>query len=420
MTISSNPKKTILLLSCSEHGQANVFLATAYELIHRHPNLSLHYGSWSDLKSSVDATSAYAVRTAPHQGAKPITFHPLSGPTQLNAMVRHSNIGNFIARPPRRDNTRVLVETLIAPLVSWDGPEYVEVYRSISAIVEEVKPDVVVVDSNLAPAFAVCLHENINFLFLSPNTYKEAIGGTQPVWNLFFKQPFSASGLEYPLPWSQVLRNIIFILWFLYQAITNKRNVQVREYVKQVLDVEALDTRDIWVPKPEWGKIRLLLNSQEETDFPLDFSPSRHRHAITGCGLIVMASPPIEEADPELATWVAGGPVVFVCLGTHFLTTEKLALEMAIALKTLFTRAESSGTMKGLRVLWKLKQPKGEEAFSVSKGSAIYDTLDKYINADCIRFSSWLEATPLSIMESGHVVCSVNHGGASSYSEAVM
>lgn len=420
MASTGDAKKIILLLSCSEHGQANVFLATAHELIHRHSNLSLHYGTFPDLKRAVDETSSYAVRTAPHQHAKPIVFHALSGPTQFDAMIRHSNIGNFIAQPPRRDRPSDAVQTLIATFNSWDGPEYVEVYRSISAVVTEVKPDVVVIDTNLPPALAYCQQEGVNFVILTPNTLKEALGSVQPAWDVFTKYPFAASGLEYPLPWYQVLRNIMFILRFIYVMATYKRGAEIAAYVKQVLGVEALGATEMWVPKPEWGKPRLLANSRKETDFPLDYSPARHRHTLTACGPIIMAAPPIEEADPELAKWMAGGPVVFICLGTHFIMTEELALQMASALKALFSRAESTGVMKGLRVLWKLRRPKGEKTYSIDEGSAVYEILGEYMREDRVKVSSWLEATPISILESGHVVCSVNHGGASSYNEAVM
>ena len=36
-----------------------------------------------------------------------------------------------------------------------------------------------------------------------------------------------------------------------------------------------------------------------------------------------------------------------------------------------------------------------------------------------VRITDWLIAEPISILKSGGIVCSVNHGGANSYFEAV-
>jgi hypothetical protein len=36
-----------------------------------------------------------------------------------------------------------------------------------------------------------------------------------------------------------------------------------------------------------------------------------------------------------------------------------------------------------------------------------------------VRIESWLKAEPGAIIESGHVICSVNHGGANSWNEGI-
>lgn len=136
----------------------------------------------------------------------------------------------------------------------------------------------------------------------------------QPAWDLFAKQqPFVATGLEYSLPWHQVLSNTPFLLRFIYTMVTDKRLTRTAAYVQQILGgVQAPGTPNMWATKPEWSKIRLLVNSRKETEFPLlDMNdPARHAHTLTACGPIVMTAPSIQEAgavDP--GGWPRAGRV---------------------------------------------------------------------------------------------------------------
>jgi len=50
---------------------------------------------------------------------------------------------------------------------------------------------------------------------------------------------------------------------------------------------------------------------------------------------------------------------------------------------------------------------------------AVAQLLSKEIAAGRIRIERWLTVEPAALVESGHIVCSVHHGGANSYFEAV-
>lgn len=46
--------------------------------------------------------------------------------------------------------------------------------------------------------------------------------------------------------------------------------------------------------------------------------------------------------------------------------------------------------------------------------------LQAHLDSGRLKLSTWLEADPTSILESGHVVAFVHHGGANCYHEAVL
>lgn len=45
--------------------------------------------------------------------------------------------------------------------------------------------------------------------------------------------------------------------------------------------------------------------------------------------------------------------------------------------------------------------------------------IQPYIDSGRVRISNWLEADPFSLLETGHIVASVHHGGSNCYHEAV-
>jgi hypothetical protein len=69
----------------------------------------------------------------------------------------------------------------------------------------------------------------------------------------------------------------------------------------------------------------------------------------------------------------------------------------------------------GVQVLWKLKTQTAKDQDD--------DTATKILQAEVeagrVRIVSWLKADPSAILRSGSIVCSVHHGGANSYFEAV-
>lgn len=174
--------------------------------------------------------------------------------------------------------------------------------------------------------------------------------------------------------------------------------------MKEAIDTDYADWAYISIVPPEG--LQVLLATRPEIDFPFDVVPEH----IIPCGPITLPSTPLRESDPELESWLSKHPTVYVNLGTHATYNEHHAVEMAKSLRYLLDKAKKND--KSLQVLWKLSK---RDEFEDEKISEALGPAWK----DSVRITSWIEADPISILESGHIACSVNHGGANSYFDAV-
>jgi hypothetical protein len=157
--------KKVLLFTSSERGQANVVLATAHTLIQR--RCSVHVASFSPLASRVrELTGA--------------TFHQLHGESMREALLHHFNTeSQLIHGTGVREATR-MYPLLMKLVCVWEGDEYIQGYLSAKKIIEEVEPDVVVVEKLCAQAMDACKKLGRNFVLLSPVTFKETLVAVQP------------------------------------------------------------------------------------------------------------------------------------------------------------------------------------------------------------------------------------------------
>jgi hypothetical protein len=142
-----------------------------------------------------------------------------------------------------------------------------------------------------------------------------------------------------------------------------------------------------------------MLPSTPECDFPIAIP-----HNFVCCGPIFV--PGSLDQDPELKTWLEGKQTVLLNLGSFMKAEGKHAQELAKGVGILLNHNKS------IQVLWKLKY-EGELPFEVK------NLLQEHLDSGRVRIEKWLKVEPSAVVTSGHVVCSVNHGGANSYFEAV-
>jgi hypothetical protein len=143
-----------------------------------------------------------------------------------------------------------------------------------------------------------------------------------------------------------------------------------------------------------------IMPTLAEASTPVDPMPAN----VTCTTPIILSVKPAEEQDPELVQWLKSAPTVLVCLGSLFRYDSDRTAIMARAIQTMLEYTN-------VQVLWKLPQPEYiEEANKI---------LQTYVKEDRVRVQRWLSVSPVSVLETGHIVASVHHGGANSHHEAL-
>lgn len=159
---------------------------------------------------------------------------------------------------------------------------------------------------------------------------------------------------------------------------------------------------DSWMPN------RLHLSpALKELDWPFDVPDN-----VVPCGPILLPVAPIKTQDPEMFAWLHRGPTVLINLGTLYAPNPSVVLEIATGVKTFL----ASCSDRKIQVLWKLpKHPHDQDEIYAQSVTP----LQKEMEADQVRIRSWFEVEPLAMLETGQIVCSVHHGGANSWYEAI-
>lgn len=180
---------TVLFLSNSEHGLANVLLATSHAMLVEHQDIEVHYVSFRGLAEDVATLSRFARKTSPD--VRPIKFHTLKGTTYGAAL---NSVGHFIDETigaPGVAGIAKLCSDLQKYLMPWTGPEYLALYREITSILEEVDPAMVAVDSQFGPGLDAIRALGLQHAILTPNALKDNFADRQPWGAVLWKYPWS-------------------------------------------------------------------------------------------------------------------------------------------------------------------------------------------------------------------------------------
>jgi hypothetical protein len=143
--------------------------------------------------------------------------------------------------------------------------------------------------------------------------------------------------------------------------------------------------------------------SLPETDLPMEIPADAHH-----VGPIVLPTQSVDTQDPELLMWLKGGPTVLMSLGTHYQATSGQGREQALAIRLLLEARPD------VQILWKMKPLAGSTATA-----EVEELLSAELKSRKVRIESWLNSDPVSIMDSGHIVVTVSHGGANSWYEGL-
>ncbi|KAF4960385.1 hypothetical protein FGADI_1032 [Fusarium gaditjirri] len=354
--------KRLLLFTNSDFGQANVVLATAHELGLACEDVEIHIASFQDLRNGVDNASRFMQATAAQKKKipRPFVFHEIEGTSWGPATKRpETAIFETLELTPGLINSAKGVAILPAVMIPWNPREFLEIYKETERVFDEVKPDLTIVE------------------------------------------PLFTQGLTF------------------YTRLRNTTEILRKEIDPSI---SLMTMMELGVLKPAPANLPILVASSPDIDYPFSIIPPQ----LTSCGPIIRTSPPISEVDAGLAEWLSQGPTIYVNLGTHHKASPDEAHEMSKAFRRVLERADTLHSAgKPFQILWKLGRVPDEEGNAPKQDSytgtwaLVTDELQAYIKRDRARITDWLVAEPKSVLESQSIVCSVSHGGANSFYEAL-
>lgn len=156
---------------------------------------------------------------------------------------------------------------------------------------------------------------------------------------------------------------------------------------------------NVYHPSYPW-----ITQSSTELDYPIStISPNVHQ-----CGPIYLSTSPASSQDSELTTWLSKAPTVLINLGSHVNYDLSAATEMALAIRSLLDNSP-------VQVLWKYNPRPQSGNFT----SSFLSILTPDLKSGRIKMSSWLPVEPAALLETGHIIASVHHGGANCFHEAI-
>ncbi|KAH8886030.1 UDP-Glycosyltransferase/glycogen phosphorylase [Thozetella sp. PMI_491] len=421
----ASPK--ILFLCNSDYGQANIYLATIYALLEADASVEVHVGAFGPMEGMVDETNRMIADVLTSRAK--IVFHRIEGDSQFAAMTRpESGIMQSWELPlPSMASTMQFLRIFPNGSVPWTPEEFAAIYEQIKNIIKEVQADFTVVDCLFAPGLTLAFQLKLRWTILSPNTIKDFAAIHQPYLAGLWKYPVLGSGFAFPIPPHQVPMNICLNLILAFAVLASDRVQVTTKYLRDRTgdpDLNLITMAEVGIVTPPPPGVRLMVAMSEDLDYPFAKIPD----FLVPLGPIVRPFDRLVERDKELAGWLSRGPTLYVNLGTQMALTSSEALEMALALKDVLDGADKLGYggERKLQIIWKLKRkPTNQQSVDVSEDpewpgdwEAVRDVFIDEMETDRMRITGWIKVNPNSILQSGHVICSLHHGGANSWAEA--
>ncbi|KAI1848036.1 hypothetical protein JX266_006149 [Neoarthrinium moseri] len=289
----------------------------------------------------------------------------------------------------------------------WSGDEHLALYQEINNLIGQVDPAVVVLDTLLRPAIDATRDRNWQHIIMSPNTVIDNFPMEQPWGGMFWKYPAMGSGLPFPVPWRKIPENIYLNIRFIYSVLFMPDVKVKRDFLKSKGLKDPINFYALYRPDVPW-----LTQTLPEASRPVDMVPVN----VTCTGPISLSLGTVAEQDKDLARWLANAPTVLINLGGGFMWLEPQAKVMAQAVANILRRNPK------LQILWKFRtEEDGLKEYNVTVKPYSDDfkvEILPFLENGRLKMERWLVADPTSLLESGHIVASVHHGGTGCYHEA--
>jgi hypothetical protein len=182
-------RKRLLFITNAELGQANVHLAVLEQLIIDKVDADLHLCSFGSLAQSAASSEAFS--------SGKVSFHALQGPTWKDALFNRPEHQwhEVCSLAPRWFNSSRAAPMMTRIVAPWSNEELADLVLQVDKVVSRVAARLVVVDNLFTPAVTVCYDLGVNWVVLSPNTYREFILGHQPPHEQHIHPPFVISSI---------------------------------------------------------------------------------------------------------------------------------------------------------------------------------------------------------------------------------
>lgn len=179
--------KKILFITNSEYGQANVILATAYELmirgceVHIASHETQSHMSGNSVPNRISDLNKRDSGITPSE-IKPMVFHPIRTVSMMEGIARNGTVQTFgeFSHGTGVKEALCMYKKIFDILCPWEPAEYTEGVDSCVEIIKAVKPDLVVNDNLCNMAQDACTLVSRRFIILSPNSFREFVAPVQP------------------------------------------------------------------------------------------------------------------------------------------------------------------------------------------------------------------------------------------------
>ncbi|PYH88142.1 UDP-Glycosyltransferase/glycogen phosphorylase [Aspergillus ellipticus CBS 707.79] len=390
----------VLFLANSEHGQTNIILAITHELLVQ-GNVDVHIGSFPVLERRVekllaDNASAYddAFRSRVH-------FHPVRGPSNIDVFVRTGKRGAF--HPPGYHGAVLGFQSLCEDIWGWTEDEYVDIYESCVEIINEVKPSAIAIDFFFLQGRDAAYNTGHTAILINTTSLSHIVLGMQPYSAALWKYPLPGTGFPYPIPPHLIPLNTLAVLKTAKMYHGSGRRREIREWRIKHKIHGRFPFADAW--RPDRFHISPGL---KELDWPFTNVPDN----VLPAGPILLPTASVEKQDPEMARWLSQAPTVLVNLGTLYAPDPKVAEEIATGLKGFLDGWKG----QKMQILWKLPLHPHDQGDIYRHA---IEPLKKETEEGSVIIRPWFEVEPMAMLQTGNIVCSVHHGGANSWYEAI-
>ncbi|KAF4919057.1 hypothetical protein CGCVW01_v008241 [Colletotrichum viniferum] len=159
-------------------------------LFYPSPIVEVHIASQARLKGPTSRLVKQLTADLGSAAVDAVKFHEVAGLSHFDSVDRPGNptMETWLVNPNFSNFTRNMLN--IAGLaLPWSPAEFVEIYRDLERVWNDVKPDVTVAEAFFAPALTFCNRITMDWIVLAPITIKAFALPLQPKVAMLWKYP---------------------------------------------------------------------------------------------------------------------------------------------------------------------------------------------------------------------------------------